>query len=95
MNAFHIIGGRMKKSITLFTAILSIFFLLIGCNAKRKEKASATKTEKGKEKIRITDLSGRKVTFDKTPEILATLSRGDMDIIHALGGKIVGRPDTK
>lgn len=85
----------MKKSITLFTAILSIFFLLIGCSAKGDEKASATKTEKGKEKIEITDLSGRKVTFDKVPESFATLSMGDMDIIHALGGKIVGRPDTK
>ncbi|PFE44173.1 ABC transporter substrate-binding protein [Bacillus cereus] len=85
----------MKKSITLFTAILSIFFLLIGCSAKGDEKASATKTEKGKEKIEITDLSGRKVTFDKVPESFATLSMGDMDIIPALGGKIVGRPDTK
>ena len=85
----------MKKSITLFTAFLSIFFLLIGCSAKGDEKASATKTEKGKEKIEITDLSGRKVTFDKVPESFATLSMGDMDIIHALGGKVVGRPDTK
>ncbi|MEW9594833.1 ABC transporter substrate-binding protein [Bacillus toyonensis] len=85
----------MKKPITLFTAILSVFFLLIGCNAKGNDKASATKTEKGKEKIEITDLSGRKVTFDKTPESFATLSMGDMDIIHALDGKIIGRPDTK
>ncbi|MBL3888079.1 ABC transporter substrate-binding protein [Bacillus cereus] len=85
----------MKKSITLFTAILSIFFLLIGCSAKGDEKASAIKTEKGKEKIEITDLSGRKVTFDKVPESFATLSMGDMDIIDVLGGKIVGRPDTK
>ncbi len=69
--------------------------MLIGCSAKGDEKASATKTEKGKEKIEITDLSGRKVTFDKVPESFATLSMGDMDIIHALGGKIVGRPDTK
>jgi len=83
----------MKKSITLFTAILSIFFLLIGCSAKGDEKASAT--EKGKEKIEVTDLSGRKVTFNKVPETFATLSMGDMNIIHALGGKIVGRPDAK
>lgn len=69
--------------------------MLIGCSAKGDEKASATKTEKGKEKIEITDLSGRKVTFDKVPESFATLSMGDMDIIHALGGKVVGRPDTK
>lgn len=69
--------------------------MLIGCSAKGDEKASATKIEKGKEKIEITDLSGRKVTFDKVPESFATLSMGDMDIIHALGGKVVGRPDTK
>ncbi|HHP5604258.1 TPA: helical backbone metal receptor [Bacillus paranthracis] len=85
----------MKKSITLFTAILSIFFLLIGCSAKGDEKVAATKTEKGKEKIEVTDLSGRKVIFDKVPESFATLSMGDMNIIHALGGKIVGRPDAK
>ncbi|KEK26298.1 helical backbone metal receptor [Bacillus gaemokensis] len=85
----------MKKYITLFTAILSIFFLLIGCNAKDNEKASATKTDKGKKQIEITDFSDRKVTFDKTPKSFATLSVGDMNIIHALGGKIVGRPDTK
>lgn len=85
----------MKKSITLFTAILSVFFLLIGCSAKGDEKAAATKTEKGKEKIEVTDLSGRKVIFDKVPESFATLSMGDMNIIHALGGKIVGRPDAK
>ncbi|MDD1367212.1 ABC transporter substrate-binding protein, partial [Bacillus sp. MHSD17] len=65
------------------------------CSAKGDEKASATKTEKGKEKIEVTDLSGRKVTFDKVPETFATLSMGDMNIIHALGGKIVGRPDAK
>ena len=53
-----------------------LFFLLIGCSAKGDEKASATKTEKGKEKIEITDLSGRKVTFDKVPESFATLSMG-------------------
>ena len=62
---------------------------------KRRRKASATKTEKGKEKIEVTDLSGRKVTFDKVPESFATLSMGDMNIIRALGGKIVGRPDAK
>ena len=80
----------MKKSITLFTAILSIFFLLIGCSAKENEKASATKTDKGTDKIEITDLSDRKITFNKVPESFATLSMGDMNVIHALGGKIVG-----
>ena len=68
--------------------------MLIGCSAKGDEKRLQPKQKKEK-KIEITDLSGRKVTFDKVPESFATLSMGDMDIIHALGGKIVGRPDTK
>ena len=62
---------------------------------KGRRKSSGNKTEKGKEKIEVTDLSGRKVIFDKVPESFATLSMGDMNIIHALGGKIVGRPDAK
>ncbi len=64
------------------------------CQRGRKKRLQP-KQKKGKEKIEITDLSGRKVTFDKVPESFATLSMGDMDIIHALGGKVVGRPDTK
>ena len=85
----------MKKYITLFTVICSIFFLLIGCSSKENAKASATKTDKGKKQIEITDFSDRKVTFEKTPKSFATLSVGDMDIIQALGGNIIGRPDTK
>ena len=45
----------------------------MGCSAKGDEKASATKQKKEK-KIEVTDLSGRKVTFDKVPESFATLS---------------------
>ncbi|MFJ8527990.1 helical backbone metal receptor [Bacillus sp. NPDC094106] len=85
----------MKKYIPLFTVICSIFFLLIGCSAKDNEKASATKTDKEKQQIEITDFSDRKITFDKAPKSFATLSVGDMDIIHELGGKVIGRPDTK
>ena len=42
----------MKKSITLFTAILSIF-LVNRLQCQRDEKASATKTEKGKRKSKL------------------------------------------
>lgn len=83
------------KNLLRYLQRFYLFFLLIGCSAKGDEKAAATKTEKGKEKIEVTDLSGRKVIFDKVPESFATLSMGDMNIIHALGGKIVGRPDAK
>ena len=83
----------MKKYITLFTAICSIFFLLIGCSAKESEQTSAAPKEK--KEIVITDFTNRKVTFIKSPQSIATLSVGDMDILHALGGNVVGRPSTK
>ena len=82
----------MKKSITLFTAILSIF-LVNRLQCQRGRKSVCNKTEKEKKSKLLT--YRKKVTFDKVPENFATLSMGDMDIIHALGGKIVGRPDTK
>ncbi|MEH7461226.1 helical backbone metal receptor [Bacillus thuringiensis] len=85
----------MKKYITLFTAIFSIFFLLIGCSAKESEKTSAAPKEKENKEIVITDFANRKVTFTKSPQSIATLSVGDMDILHALGGNVVGRPSTK
>lgn len=43
---------------------------------QKETKSIGNKTEKGKEKIEVTDLSGRKVTFDKVPESFATLSMG-------------------
>ncbi|HDX9577976.1 TPA: ABC transporter substrate-binding protein [Bacillus pseudomycoides] len=85
----------MKNYITLFTAIFSIFFLLIGCSTKESEKTSAAPKEKEKKEIVITDFANRKVTFTKSPQSIATLSVGDMDILHALGGNVVGRPSTK
>lgn len=62
---------------------------------QKETKKQRQQKQKKEKKIEVTDLSGRKVTFDKVPESFATLSMGDMNIIHALGGKIVGRPDAK
>ena len=83
------------KNLLRYSRRFYLFFLINGLQCKRRRKSIGNKTEKGKEKIEVTDLSGRKVTFDKVPESFATLSMGDMNIIRALGGKIVGRPDAK
>ncbi|MEK3789257.1 ABC transporter substrate-binding protein [Paenibacillus sp. FSL K6-1230] len=40
----------------------------------------------------ITDFAGRSITFNQVPERIAALSSGDMDVIYALGGQLVGRP---
>ena len=51
------------KNLLRYLQRFYLFFLLIGCSAKGDERTAATKTEKGKKKIEVTDLSGRKVTF--------------------------------
>ncbi|WP_369902529.1 ABC transporter substrate-binding protein [Bacillus manliponensis] len=84
----------MKKYIALFTAMLSVFFLLMGCNAK-KEEASAKPEGKEKTDIVVKDFTDRELKFETPPKSIATLSTGDMEIIHALGGELVGRPSTK
>ena len=64
------------KNLLRYLQRFYLFFLVNRLQCQRGRKASAIKTEKGKEKIEITDLSGRKVTFDKVPESFATLSMG-------------------
>ena len=83
------------KNLLRYSRRFYLFFLINGLQCKRRRKASATKQRKRKRENRSYNLSGRKVTFDKVPESFATLSMGDMNIIRALGGKIVGRPDAK
>ena len=63
------------KNLLRYLQRFYLFFLLIGCSAKGDEKRLQPKQKKEK-KIEITDLSGRKVTFDKVPESFATLSMG-------------------
>ena len=63
------------KNLLRYLQRFYLFFLVNRLQCQRGRKASATKTEKEK-KIEITDLSGRKVTFDKVPESFATLSMG-------------------
>ena len=63
------------KNLLRYLQRFYLFFLLIGCSAKGDEKR-LQQNRKRKRKIEITDLSGRKVTFDKVPESFATLSMG-------------------
>jgi iron complex transport system substrate-binding protein len=42
--------------------------------------------------VSIQDFAGRSVTFQTVPRKIVALSNGDMDIVYALGGEVVGRP---
>ncbi|WP_042352865.1 ABC transporter substrate-binding protein [Bacillus massiliigorillae] len=84
----------MRKGIIIH--ILLFLLILTGCTQESSEKTNqetkqtdtATKTTT----ISITDFADRKVTFDKVPNNIVALSNGDMDIVNALGGHLVGRP---
>ncbi|MCD8509869.1 MAG: ABC transporter substrate-binding protein [Bacillus sp. (in: Bacteria)] len=42
--------------------------------------------------LTITDLTGREITFNEQPKRIVTVIPADMEIIYALGGEVVGRP---
>ncbi len=44
--------------------------------------------------IQVTDFSKRTLAFQKIPQHIVALSNGDLDIIYALGGTAVGRPNS-
>ncbi|MFB5265840.1 ABC transporter substrate-binding protein [Paenibacillus enshidis] len=74
--------------------------LLTGCGAgsdpwegqvPASQFASAKETSEAAT-ITVTDFAGREVTVPYPPARIVALSNGDMDIVHALGGHLVGRP---
>lgn len=85
MNRFPI----YKAVYITFFALLSILFL-IGCSSNTEE--SAIQNVGDKNAIKIIDHAERTLFFSKPPERIVSLVQADMEIIHALGGSIVGRP---
>lgn len=55
-------------------------------------EAKQAETKAADTKLSVQDFAGRSVTFPTVPTKIAALSNGDVDIIYALGGKVVGRP---
>ena len=72
-------------SLFLVTAVL-----LAGCGAKE-----AVKSERGACFAVIQDDMGREVTLSKKPERIVVLSASFLEPLHAVGGDVVGRPDSK
>ncbi|WP_342427140.1 ABC transporter substrate-binding protein [Paenibacillus sp. FSL L8-0158] len=55
---------------------------------------SATSGTTSSTAIQVTDFSKRTLAFQKVPQHIVALSNGDLDIIYALGGSAVGRPNS-
>ncbi|MFS0645828.1 ABC transporter substrate-binding protein [Siminovitchia sp. 179-K 8D1 HS] len=80
----------MRRKMLLNTIILP--FVLMGCAQSQNNEDSGTS---GDAAVSVTDFADRTVTFDHVPERIVALSNGDVDIVYALGGEVVGRPNSK
>ena len=79
----------MRRRLLLSTVILP--FLLMGC-AQSQSKADNETT--GPAAVSVTDFADRTIDFDQVPERIVALSNGEVDIVYALGGEVVGRPNS-
>lgn len=86
----------MKKGLTYL--LLASLLALAGCGtntAKDAGTATETKDEAKQESIiNITDFADRTVEFKTVPQNIVTIGDGEVDIIYALGGELVGRSTT-
>lgn len=77
-----------------FTGMLILSFTLFGCNNEQASDDPPSLQRSGESSISITDASERIITFDKPPESIIALGNGEIDIIYALDGNVIGRPTT-
>ncbi|UTR15442.1 ABC transporter substrate-binding protein [Salipaludibacillus sp. LMS25] len=75
----------------LILPLLTIVALLTACNGQADNNQTIDASEA---LYAIDDFAEQTITFQEVPERIAALSSGDMDIIYALGGSLVGRPTT-
>lgn len=86
-----------KLSLLLLSVLL--LFILTACGTE-KDKAEATEeTPKEEEEkvevstaIKVKDATGDTIVFEETPESIAVLNSGDLDILLTLGANVTGRP---
>ncbi|WP_307477915.1 ABC transporter substrate-binding protein [Cytobacillus purgationiresistens] len=71
-------------------SIAGLILFLAGCGSNANTKAGGQGESEGA--IVIQDFAGREVSLEKAPEKIVALGNGDVDIIYALKGEVVGRP---
>ena len=82
----------MKRFMLFWITILT--FALFGCSNGESVQNSTSSHHSGESPISITDFSDRSITFDNEPTNIIALGNGEIDIIYALGGEVIGRPIT-
>ena len=77
-----------KQFVIIFTLIFAL--LIAGC-----EEVPEEVTTKREIFNFITDDAGRDVVFEKKPERIVVTSASFLEPLHAVGGTVVGRPDSR
>lgn len=79
-----------KKSI-LLVFVLLLAVVLTGCGARKQSEAPSSGTVFAE----LTDVNGRTVKLTKKPERIIVTSSSFLEPLHAVGGDVVARPDSK
>jgi len=79
-----------------FAAVCAAALLMTGCGDEKQSDVTPAPVEAKQEVFAtITDDAGRTVTLNKRPDRIVVTSAGFLEPLHAVGGDVVGRPDSK
>lgn len=85
-----------KKKVIFITLLLLVFLFAAGCNKEGNvaitDKSDINENQISQFPLTIIDSANRSVTFQESPKRIVTVNPADMEIIYALGGEVVGRP---
>ncbi|MBQ9376714.1 MAG: ABC transporter substrate-binding protein [Schwartzia sp.] len=84
----------MKRVLWVVCAFL-LAAALAGCGGGQKQEKPAEAPKDTKAFAVIKDDLGREVTLTKKPERIVVTSASFLEPLHAVGGDVVGRPDSK
>lgn len=81
--------GLKKAVLLLFLTICSLV-IFVGCGQQPQQEASKAQDAFAT----FTDADGREVVLEKKPERIVVTSASFLEPLHAVGGDVVGRPDS-
>ena len=79
----------MMKKIWALALLTALTLALTACGAPTAQESTSGSY------ATITDDNGRTVSFDKKPERIVVTSASFLEPLYAVGGEVVGRPDSK
>lgn len=85
--------GMVRKGLSVLLLVFMMVVLVAGCTKKTEEKSIGNNA--GEAFAVIRDDLGREVVLQKKPERIVVASASFLEPLHAVGGDVVGRPDTK